>query len=64
MLALCYLILGIYHFSFEGRTLILIVPVPGHFYLLFFGVSCEQNNQLNVCTTSVTEVEVARVKLV
>ena len=26
--------------------------------------SCEPNNQLNVCTTSVTEGEVARVKLV
>ena len=28
------------------------------------GRSCEPNNQLNVCTTSVTEGEVARVKLV
>ena len=27
-------------------------------------LSCEPNNQLNVCTTSVTEGEVARVKLV
>ena len=29
-----------------------------------FSRSCEPNNQLNVCTTSVTEGEVARVKLV
>ena len=28
------------------------------------GWSCEPNNQQNVCTTSVTEGEVARVKLV
>ena len=30
---------------------------------LYEVVSCEPNNQLNVCTTSVTEGEVARVKL-
>ena len=30
----------------------------------FRGWSCEPNNQLNVCTTSVTEGEVAGVKLV
>ena len=28
------------------------------------GWSCEPNNQLNVCTTSVTEGEVAGVKIV
>ena len=33
-------------------------------FLVFRGWSCEPNNQLNVCTTSVTEGEVAGVKLV
>ena len=33
-------------------------------YSIVRGWSCEPNNQLNVCTTSVTEGEVAGVKLV
>ena len=32
--------------------------------VLSSGLSCEPNNQLNICTTSVTKGEVARVKLV
>ena len=32
------------------------------FYLRVRGLSCEPNNQLNVCTTSVTEGEVGTVK--
>ena len=38
------------------RFLLLIIVILSRF--------CEPNNQLNVCTTSVTEGEVARVKLV
>ena len=44
------------YFSFDGQN------YAGSF--TFRGWSCEPNNQLNVCTTSVTEGEVARVKQV
>ena len=38
--------------------------IPIHFLAMPNEASCEPNNQLNVCTTSVTEGEVAGVKLV
>ena len=37
---------------------------PIIYFMMVRGWSCEPNNQLNVCTTSVTEGEVAGVKLV
>ena len=44
------------------RTLRTRLCIYAHIYNS--GWSCEPNNQLNVCTTSVTEGEVAGVKLV